>query len=137
MTAERKIGGDTGECADQHQSFCAEREHAGALADNQSERRKRIRDRERREIGQPAYEDVLHGSASTLETNAMANEEFRRGDAHDDDRLDHLHHRKRYLIEDLKALAGDEQHGDENGDDRRGRSALLRARNAISTPEKP
>ena len=51
--------------------------------------------------------------------NTVADEEFRRGDAHDDDCLDHLHHREGYLIEDLNTLPSDKQHGDENGDDRR------------------
>src|SRR5712672_1241395 len=60
----------------------------------------------------------LTAEPSAYPVDAMADQEFRRRHGDDDDRLDHLNHRERDLIEYLQRLSGYEQNRDQEADHR-------------------
>ena len=97
---------------DQHEALGAEGEHARLLGEDQAERGQRKGHREAGNVAEPVDEEI-HQPTSPHPVDAMADEELRRRDRDDDDRLDELNHGAGDLVEDLQALAGDEEHADE------------------------
>ena len=111
-------GADAGHRAHQHEALGAEREHARLLGEDQAERGEREGHGEAGDVADPVDQEIHQPVPRTQWTRwRMKNSDAATAD--DDDRLDELNHGARDLVEDLEALAGDEEHADEGRDEDR------------------